>query len=219
MKDYKLKFSTWGIRQFDIYRYRIKNVNLKWCLQFIKILSEHKVFDKTATLKDLGCNYFQFYKEIKNKKLTKYIKYYGYELEKKYINLGLIFFPELKKNYKIGDIENCKLINTNISICSATLEHTINPKKVLEKIAKTTNKIIIIRTFVGKTNIKKIYYTKKNSGYLIRQFTKKFFTQLFITYNFKTRFFLDVATKNKFNYINNDKKFKRKFYIIVAIKK
>ena len=218
MKTYKLKFNTWGKKQYDIYQYRIINIRLRWCLQIIKILTKIGAFKQKISLKDLGCNYFQFYKELKNKKLVKNVKYYGYELEKKYVDLGLKFFPELKKNYKIANIENCKKIITDVSICSATLEHTINPKKVLESMVKTTKKIIIIRTFVGNTNIKKVYYVKKNNGYLIRQFKKKFLKQFFSKYNFKTKFYSDIATKKKYNYINNDKNFKRKFNIIVAIK-
>jgi hypothetical protein len=188
-------------------------------LQIIQILKKQKIFKKKVTIKDLGSNYFQFYKEIKLKKLNNNVDYFGYESEKKYVELGLKFFPELKKKYKIVNIENCKLINTDISICSATLEHTLNPGKILNKIIKTTNDIIIIRSFVGNKNLKKIYFTKKNDGYLIRQFTRKFFTEKFSKSNFKTTFHLDLATNKRFNYINNSKSFKRKFYIIVAVKK
>lgn len=219
MKNYKLKFNTWGRKQYDIYRHRIQNISLKWCLQIIQILKKQKIFKKKVTIKDLGSNYFQFYKEIKLKKLNNNVDYFGYESEKKYVELGLKFFPELKKKYKIVNIENCKLINTDISICSATLEHTLNPGKILNKIIKTTNDIIIIRSFVGNKNLKKIYFTKKNDGYLIRQFTRKFFTEKFSKSNFKTTFHLDLATNKRFNYINNSKSFKRKFYIIVAVKK
>ena len=219
MKNYKLKFNTWGRKQYDIYRHRIQNISLKWCLQIIQILKKQKIFKKKVTIKDLGSNYFQFYKEIKLKKLNNNVDYFGYESEKKYVELGLKFFPELKKKYKIVNIENCKLINTDISICSATLEHTLNPGKILNKIIKTTNDIIIIRSFVGNKNLKKIYFTKKNDGYLIRQFTRKFFTEKFSKSNFKTTFHLDLATNKRFNYINNSKSFKRKFHIIVAVKK
>jgi len=218
LKNYKLKFNTWGKKQYDIYKHRIQSISLKWCLQIIQILKNQKIFKKKVTLKDLGSNYFQFYKEIKLKKLNKNVDYFGYESEKKYVELGLEFFPELKKKYKIGNIENCKLINTDISICSATLEHTLNPGKILDKIIKTTNNIIVIRSFVGDKNLKKIYFTKKNNGYLIRQFTRKFFTEKFSKSNFKTTFHLDLATNKRFNFINNSKNFKRKFYIIVAVK-
>ena len=92
MKNHKLKFNTWGKKQYDVYKHRIKNVRLTWCLQIIKILKNLKVFKKKNSLKDLGSNYFQFYKEIKLKKLNKKIDYIGFESEKKYIELGLKFF-------------------------------------------------------------------------------------------------------------------------------
>ena len=47
------------------------------------------------SINDLGCNYFQLYKEIKLKKL-KY-KYYGYDADKNFLELGLKKFLELKK--------------------------------------------------------------------------------------------------------------------------
>lgn len=218
MKNHKLKFNTWGKKQYEVYKHRIKNVRLIWCLQIIKILKSLKVFKKKNSLKDLGSNYFQFYKEIKLEKLNKKIDYIGYESEKKYIELGLKFFPELKKKYKVENLEKCNFSNTNITICSATLEHTLNPVKILNKIINSTHDIIVIRTFIGNKNLKKIYYTKKNSGYLIRQFTKEFFISKFSKSNFKTRFYLDEATGKKYNFVNNDKSFKRKFYIIVANK-
>jgi hypothetical protein len=218
LNNHKLKFNTWGKKQYDVYQHRIQNVRLIWCLQIIKLLKKLKVFKKKISLKDLGSNYFQFYKEIKLEKLNKKIDYFGYESEKKYIDLGLKYYPELKKRYKKVNIENTNFIKTKITLCSATLEHTFNPVKILEKIIQSTEDIVIIRTFVGNKNLRAIYYTKKNNGYLIRQFTKKFFTDLFLKSNFKTKFYLDQATNKKYNLINNDKKFKRKFYIIVAKK-
>lgn len=218
MINHKLTFGTWGKKQYDVYKYRIQNVRLKWCIQIIKILKDLKIFEKKTLLKDLGSNYFQFYKEIKFKKLNKKIDYFGYESEKKYIELGLKFFPELKKKYKIKNIEKCNFIKTNITICSATLEHTLDPIKVLNKIIQTTENVIVIRTFIGNKNLRKIYFTKKNNGYLIRQFTKKFFTEKFLKSNFKTKFYQDLATNKKYNFINNNKNFKRKFCIVVAKK-
>ena len=45
-----------------IYENRIKNKNLKWVKQIIKILKKNILTKKRISLNDLGCNLFQLYK-------------------------------------------------------------------------------------------------------------------------------------------------------------
>jgi len=60
----------------------------------------------------------------------------------------------------------------DVSIISATLEHTDNPKKILNNMLNSTKKLIIIRTLVGNKNLNKTFDNKKifPLRYKIRQF-------------------------------------------------
>ena len=61
--------------------------------------------------------------------------------DKKFINLGLTMFPELKKKYKLANIENTNLRKSDITIIADTLEHTEQPEKILNNIISSTKKI------------------------------------------------------------------------------
>ena len=102
----------------------ISNIDVANEIKYLKILN--------PKINDLGCNYFQFYKEIK---INNYkCDYFGYDIDKKFINLGLTKFPELKKKYKLANIENTNLRMSDISIIADTLEHTEKPEKILKNI-------------------------------------------------------------------------------------
>jgi 2-polyprenyl-3-methyl-5-hydroxy-6-metoxy-1,4-benzoquinol methylase len=219
MKKYTLTFNTWGEKQLSIYEHRIKNIRLKWCKQLFKIINIKTLFRKKKLLLiDLGCNYFQLYKEIKIRKINKLINYFGYESEKKYINIGLKYFPELKKKYKICNVESAKLKINDISVCSAVLEHIEKPTKIINHILKTTKKVVIFRTFLGKKNKKQVFFSSSKNGYLIRQFDKYQIKRKMVKFGFKVKFHLDEATNKKSYFVNGDKRFKRKFYFIVGTK-
>ena len=83
-------FKTWGLKEFNVYKKRLKKVRLVWPQQILDLLKNYNI----NKINDLGCNYFQLYKEIKLRNL-KY-DYFGYDNEKKFINLGLNEFKELK---------------------------------------------------------------------------------------------------------------------------
>ena len=69
-------------------RHRIENVDLIWVKQFLNIINnEVDTNNKYISIKDIGCQSFQFYKQIKNNNLP--YDYYGYELDKSYIEIGL----------------------------------------------------------------------------------------------------------------------------------
>ena len=219
MKKYTLTFNTWGRKQLLVYEERIKKTRLKWCKQLFQIINIKKLIEKKKLLLvDLGCNYFQLYKEIKIRKLNRLINYFGYESEKKYVSLGLKHFPELEKKYKICNIESAKLKINDISVCSAILEHMERPTKIINHILKTTKQIVIFRTFLGKKNKKQVFFSSKKNGYLIRQFNKYQMKKKIAKFGFKVKFYLDEATNKKSYFINGDKRFKRKFYFIVGTK-
>ena len=97
-KKFKKKYightsSSIGEIQIKLYKNRLEKIRLTWCQQVFEIIK--KLNYSNPKINDLGCNYFQFFKEIK---INKYkCDYFGYDIDKNFINLGLTKFPELKK--------------------------------------------------------------------------------------------------------------------------
>lgn len=221
-------FQTWGLKEFNVYKKRLKKVRLIWPQQILDLLKSYKI----TKINDLGCNYFQFYKEIKLRKL-KY-NYFGYDNEKKFINLGLNEFKELNKKYILGDLEKINFRKCDCTIISATLEHLKNPIHVLKKIVKSTKKVIIIRSSFGidddistyssaeaiiYSNRKKITnYGKANAKTLYNQYSFKKTYDFFISKGFELNFMLDKATYFSQSFKRLDKKKERKIYICLATK-
>lgn len=152
-------------------RYRMESVDLTWVKQFLSIINnEVDTNNKHISIKDIGCQSFQFYKQIKNKNLP--YDYYGYELDESYIKIGLEYFPELSNNIYLGDFTKYDDVKqTDISLCSATIEHVDNWNIFLEKMLSSSNKMAIIRTFLGEnTERKSVRTTDAKADYPIWQF-------------------------------------------------
>ena len=107
-------YNSEGQKLFKQYKYRLENVDLIWVNQVVELIQ----FFKIRTINDLGCNYFQFYKGLKNKYKNKY-DYYGYDVEEKFIKLGLSKFPELLNKYKRCNIQKDFIRKCDCSIASA----------------------------------------------------------------------------------------------------
>lgn len=217
MKNFKNNSNT-KKKDLRIYEDRIQNINLTWVDQVISILSP-LISKKKMSLNDYGCNLFQLYKGIKKYNLNKKILYTGYDHDKHYIKIGLKYFPELKKKFRIIDLEKVTPKRSDISVISATLEHMINPDKALNKILNSTKKAIIIRTFLGKKKIRKLFRDKRfvDNPYFINQFSFSWLKNKLIKKKFtRIEIFKDKATKGKTKLIYP--KIKRRFYIIIATK-
>ena len=205
-------------KQFSLYTKRLNDVNLTWCNQVLDFI-EINFSTNVKSIKDIGCNYFQFYKELKLRKLN--FKYFGYDIDEKFIKLGLTKFPELKKRYKIGNCENIKLLKTDFSVMSAVLEHSENPIKLLNNVITSTKKIVCVRTFLGIKSHRAIRKKSKNQvlPYNCNQFSFKMIEDKLKKHGFKTFIILDKATNNSKKYASIDKKYKRYMYLIIGIKK
>ena len=208
---------TFNRKQFSTYTKRLNDVNLTWCNQVLDFI-ETTFPTNVNSIKDIGCNYFQFYKELKLRKLN--FKYFGYDIDDKFIKLGLTKFPELKRRYKIGNCENIKLLKTDFSVMSAVLEHSENPIKLLNNVISSTKKIVCIRTFLGIKSHRAIAKNYKNQilPYNCNQFSFKMIEDKLKKYGFKSFIILDKATNNstKVNLVN--KKYKRYLYLVFGIK-
>ena len=208
--------NTFGDKQLKLYKNRLESVRLTWCQQVFEIIKRLNYLN--PKINDLGCNYFQFYKEIK---INNYkCDYFGYDIDKKFINLGLTKFPELKKKYKLANIENTNLRISDISIIADTLEHTEKPEKIIKNIISSTKKMIILRTFLSSEEKVQIVNNKKdmNVPYLINCFSFNMIIEYFIKNNFYPQIYPDLAT----NLSKTNKVFpnvQRRFFIIVFTKK
>ena len=204
--------------QFNIYKKRLYSVNLTWCNQVLDFI-ESTQSTNVKSIKDIGCNYFQFYKELKLRKLN--LKYFGYDIDEKFIKLGLTKFPELKKKYKIGNCENIRLLKTDFSVISAVLEHSENPIKLLNNVISTTKKIVCFRTYLGLKSHRAVAKRFENQilPYNCNQFSFKMIEEKLKKYGFKSFIILDKATNNSTQVKLINKKYKRYFYLVLGIKK
>ena len=206
---------TMGKKHLDLYKKRLNTINLIWCNQVIDFIENFNI----KSIKDIGCNYFQFYKELKLRKFN--INYFGYDIDEEFVKLGLTKFPELKKKYKIGNCENIKLLKTDFSVMSAVLEHVENPNKLLNNVISSTKKIVCIRTYLGIQSHKAIATNAEKNQilpYNVNQFSFEMIEDKLKKYGFKSFFILDKATNNSTKAKLFNKKHKRYMYSVFGIK-
>ena len=196
--------------QAKTYTHRLKNVRLKWCKQVVKILIKNHNFTKNLKINDIGCNYFQFYKELKLRNLK--CDYLGYDHDKRFLDIGLNKFPELKNKFHLADIEKVNQIrNADITVISALLEHLNKPTKVLNLLIQNTKKCLILRTPVSKTSsFNLIEPALEHSGYLFNVFGKKVLENLFSKNRFAVNFHTDIFTQISSNHFVKKDKIKKK---------
>ena len=132
---------------------RIQNVDLTWVEQFLDVVQNDLGDAKTLKIKDIGCQAFQFYKQIKKKNLP--YQYVGYDLDQQYVDLGLKYFPEMMDKVHVGDVTQYeKLVETDVTVMSATLEHIDNWALLIDKILSSTKEQVLIRTFMGENTVR-----------------------------------------------------------------
>ena len=226
---------TVGSKQLDLYKHRSKKIRLIWCKAVCDIIDNFDI----QKINDLGCNYFQLFKEMYLRK-SKY-DYFGYDLDQKFINIGLDYLAKLKSfnkkkkekriekiqinnlsfNYKISNIEKDNFRNCDCTVLSAVLEHVDRTNIILRKVFKTTKKLIILRTFVDLKAQEAIQVNGVKKPYNIRKFSFNYLKKIFLKNGFSLYFILDEATKfsKKTLYVNNGPKNSRNHYICLGIRK
>ena len=227
---------TVGSKQLDLYKHRSKKIRLIWCKAVCDIIDNFDI----QKINDLGCNYFQLFKEMYLRE-SKY-DYFGYDLDQKFINIGLDYLVKLKSfnknkkkkkrdekiqinklsfNYKISNIEKDNFRNCDCTVLSAVLEHVDRTNIILRKVFKTTKKLIILRTFVDLKAQEAIQVNGVKKPYNIRKFSYNYLKKIFLKNGFSLYFILDEATKfsKKTLYVNNSPKNSRNHYICLGIRK
>ena len=168
-KDWHL--TTQNDDYLDISKKRLKEPPLIWVNQFTNIINSNFYKFESITINDIGCNVGHFARNIS--KLNPKVKYRGIDISETYLKIAQSNFPQLNffnLDFSLYNLSRNKY-HCDVSIVSATLEHINDYQNFLKNIFTTTRKMVILRTFVGKTS-KKNYCLKKNATnpYLIRQF-------------------------------------------------
>jgi SAM-dependent methyltransferase len=200
-----------------VYINRAKNEYLVWCSQVMDILGGLSC-PRNSLITDIGCNYGQLYKEIKKRGLHNNYEYSGYDIDDFFLGLAKRHFPELQGRLHKLDIENELPNASDITVCSATLEHIDNPELALQNMLSKTSTHMILRTFVGPETINFIQDDKEliAEAYNINQFNLYELSKIFFDQGFDFRCIKDKATKNSGLYEVHG--VLRQMYIIVASK-
>jgi len=207
--------------QLDFYEDRAKNLDLIWCDQALNLLNSDKSLldKKSIKINDIGCNYFQFYKEIKRQNLENCYDYFGYDIDEHFIKLGLKYFPELADRFKILNVEEVMPRNGDVSVMSAVLEHAENPYQLLGNALKTTANTVILRTFLGENEIIELFDDKALlSPYYVNQFSLFKMVNIFLEHGFTPTLQRDIATNHSTPY-QVASNLLRQMYILVGTKK
>lgn len=205
-------------RYFDEVIRRANNEYLVWVEQFLDIIEEHYngLGEGHIRLNDIGCCVGQFWKGLKRRRLN--VEYYGIDVEPKYINTAMEIFSELKDHLIQMDITCDMPDDSQITVISATLEHLQFLFPALDHILKTTEKLVLIRTFLGEHTSKSMFMKKGVSfPYYVNQYSFCEILECFGSYDFETKVVRDVYTDSMPKYIGSN--IVRTQYVVIGNKK
>jgi 2-polyprenyl-3-methyl-5-hydroxy-6-metoxy-1,4-benzoquinol methylase len=199
-KDWHLE--TQNSDYLDVSEKRLSEPPLMWVNQFTEIINSKFETSQKIRINDIGCNVGHFARNIN--KLKSNVDYRGIDISDVYLNIARLKFPELRfENQDFSSKElNREKFKCDISIISATLEHIQNYKHFLKNIFSSTQKLVLIRTFIGDES-RKEYCQKENAlkPYLIRQFKKEQLVNQVFNKEWAVEFHEDKATESKWKNI------------------
>lgn len=138
--------------QNDDYLRLVENrptTDLTWVAQALDIMKPYATNLDKMIVKDIGCQAFQFYRQMKMR--FPLWQYFGYDIEREYIEIGLKHFPELAQNYVIEDFSTIRNpLQSNFSVLSSTLECVDNWLGFLDNLFNSTTDLVCIRAFLGE---------------------------------------------------------------------
>jgi 2-polyprenyl-3-methyl-5-hydroxy-6-metoxy-1,4-benzoquinol methylase len=199
-KDWHLE--TQNSDYLDVSEKRLTEPPLIWVNQFTEIINSKFGTSQKIKINDIGCNVGHFARNINELKSN--VDYRGIDISDVYLNIARQKFPELRfENQDFSSKElNREKFKCDISIISATLEHIQNYKHFLKNIFSSTQKLVLIRTFIGDES-RKEYCQKENAlkPYLIRQFKKEQLVNQVFNKEWAVEFHEDKATESKWKNI------------------
>lgn len=150
---------TWQTTQSERYlkliKSRLEHESLDWVEQVLDIVEQTPSSDAFSTIKDVGCQAAQFYKQLLSRS-SRY-SYFGYDIEQLYLDLALNKFPELNRRLFAEDFGSVtKPVVTDISVCGATLQHVDEWKPFLENLIESTQNLVILRTFMSDVSAREL---------------------------------------------------------------
>lgn len=162
--------STQSERYLKLILSRLEHESLDWIEQVLDIVEQYSSSGSFSTIKDVGCQAAQFYKQLLSRSLR--YSYFGYDIEQLYLDLALNKFPELNGRLFAADFGSVmKPVVTDISVCGATLQHVDEWGLFLENLLDSTNKLIVLRTFMSDTSARELVMSDgANSPYPIWEF-------------------------------------------------
>lgn len=197
---------------------RLTQPPLIWVNQFTEIINSKFETSQKIKINDIGCNVGHFARNINELKSN--VDYRGIDISDVYLNIAKQKFPELRfENQDFSSEElNREQFKCDISIVSATLEHVQNYKQFLKNIFSSTQKLVLIRTFLGDES-RKDYCQKENAlnPYLIRQFKKDQLVNKDFNKKWTVEFREDMATQSKWKNICAEIK-RRQIVIVYQLK-
>ena len=195
---------------------RVKNKYLTWVEQFLDIISENVDFNKKLKLNDIGCNLGQFWKGLKNRGMNK-IDYNGFDFEEVYLKKAINIFPELSDKLDLLDITNTPPPSCDITVCSATLEHLQFLQPGLDNMLLSTDKLILLRSFLGESQLKSIHIKKgAMAHYDIHQFSFHEVFSSFKRHGFSSIIIRDRYTDSMPRYLDDG--IIRTFYVVMGVR-
>ena len=215
-KDWHLE--TQNSDYLEVSEKRLAEPPLIWVNQFTEIINSKFGASQEIKVNDIGCNVGHFARNINELKSN--VDYRGVDISDVYLNVARQKFPELRfENQDFSSKElNREQFKCDISIVSATLEHVQNYKQFLKNIFSSTQKLVLIRTFLGDES-RKDYCQKENAlnPYLIRQFKKDQLVNRDFNKKWTVEFREDKATKSKWKNICAEIK-RRQIVIVYQLK-
>jgi hypothetical protein len=161
--------------------WRIKNTYLTWVEQFLDILEEFDLANKRVN--DIGCNLLQFYKGMRKRQSP--LQYYGYDVERQYLDLAKGFFPEVKDRLQKVNIVKEQPQTADFSVVSAILEHLPSLGPGLGNVLQSTREVIVLRTFLGEKAItQKTFADGADEKYWVNQYSFEDILNLFDKHGF-----------------------------------
>ena len=201
---------------FSLCVHRAKKTYLVWVEQFLDIISENADMNTTLKLNDIGCNLGQFWKGLKRRDFVN-IDYNGFDYEEMYVEEAKNIFPEVSEKFNFLDITKTTPPQCDITVCSATLEHMEYLQPSLENMLESTDKLFLLRTFLGEIPLKSLRMKKNAKTYYnIHQFSFNEIMLSFEKLGFSSKILRDLYTDSMPSYIGNG--IIRTIYIIKGVR-
>ena len=197
--------SDWHLTQDEDYLRlcldRLNQEPLKWVTQVVALIEQHgrrrDHSDRSMSVNDVGCNVGHLPKGLSEAGLS--CDYLGLDVSETYLRHAREAFPG--HAFALHDISSSAPRETDISVCSAVLEHILRWEDALENVLQSTRSTAYVRTFFGPQYERSAYVKGQSVPYWIQQFSIVQFGELCSQRGFTMRIVRDSATDSMPQYL------------------